>query len=116
MHYKVLGIIRETMLHENLVENLSVDLLAGEVILTLSQPDGSYPDPELLLTFMGVHEVTATDVGCGDAYQNQVLRIDCNPHEGLYQAKITVGYEKNIHWLLRLVFTDIEYKRSRLNA
>src|SRR5580658_7717410 len=65
MHDKVLGFLRETMLHENEVESLSVGLATGQIKLTLLQPneESSWPDHELILTFSGVREVSARSAG-----------------------------------------------------
>jgi hypothetical protein len=116
MQNKILGFIRETLLHENLVEGLSVDLLAGEVRLNLLQPNPDYheyPDPELLLTFSGVREFSARDVGPGGRYGEDVLGIECTAEGTLYQAVITVGHPGSASWSIRLVFAGLCYKRSR---
>ena len=119
MHEKVLGFIRETLLHENLVNSLSIDLLAGEVRLNLLQPNPNYleyPDPELLLTFSGVRELSARAVGLGDRYNEEVLGIECTAIGGVYRAVITVGNPGSASWSIRLVFADLRYKRSRSGA
>lgn len=116
MHDKVLGFIRETLLHENLVDYLSVDLLAGEVRLNLLQPNphyNEYPDPELLLTFAGIHLFSAHDIGSGCRHGEVVLGIECNAEGLVYDAVITVGSPGSVNWSIRVVFTDLRYKRSR---
>lgn len=119
MHDKVLGFIRETLLHENLVDSLLVDLRASEVRLNLLQPNPDYqeyPDPELLLTFTGVREFSARDVGSGDRVYEEVLGIECTAEGGTYQAVITVGQRGSASWSIRLVFADLRYRRTRAGA
>lgn len=114
MHDKVLGFIRETLLHENIVDRLSVDLSLGEVRLNLLQPNPDYyPDPELLLTFGGVREFLVRDVGSGDRYGDELLGIDCAAEQDVYCAVITVGNAGSASWWIHLVFADLRYKRTR---
>ena len=119
MHDNVLGFIRETLLHENLVDSLSVDLLAGEVRLNLLQPNPDfheYPDPELWLTFTGVREFSARNVGSDDRFGMDVLGIECTTDGDVYQAIFTVGDPGSASWSIRLAFADLRYKRSRFDA
>ena len=59
MHDKVLAMIRETLLHENTVERIEVNLPVGEVLLDLVQTNEktAWPDHRLRgSTFSGVEE------------------------------------------------------------
>lgn len=121
MHDKVLGFIRETLLHENLFDSLAVDLLAGEVRLNLLQPNPhflQYPDPELLLTFSGVREFLLRNLGPGDSYGEDLLGFECSAEGDLYRAEISIGHSgaSRASWAIRLTFTDLRYKRSRSDA
>jgi hypothetical protein len=115
MHDKVLGFIRETLLHENLVDSLCVALVDGEVRLNLLQPNQDYyqyPDPELLLTFSGVQEFSSRLVAPCERRGETVLGIECTLEGGLYRAIITVGDPTAVSWSIQLIFTDIRYRRS----
>ena len=60
MHDKVLNMIRETLVHENSVEQFSFDFGRSVARLDLSQPreDEDYPDYSLRLTFSGGKRVS----------------------------------------------------------
>jgi|GEM_PF-2850994 len=108
---KVLAILRETMLHENAVEDLSFRPGTGELVLTLLQPDDrfQYPDHELRLTFSGLRSLTVDgDVGLGE----DVLGITCEPAAGGYEAAVSVGDRGVPRWSLRLTFAGLRYRRS----
>jgi hypothetical protein len=89
------------------------------VRLNLLQPNpGSdqYPVPELLLTFSGVREISARDVGMGDRHGETVLGIECAIEDSLYRAVFTVGDPGAASWSLQLVFADLRFKRSPRNV
>jgi hypothetical protein len=110
---KVLGIIRETLLHENTVEGLSFNPTAGEVVLSLLQPDEryQYPDHELVLTFSGVRSLSIGRSG-GEVGGAEVLGIECVNEGGLYVAKVSIGETGSAAWELQMAFTGLRYDRS----
>src|SRR5580692_9451763 len=115
MHDKVLGFIRETLLHENILDSLSIDLEEAEVRLNLLQPSPDYhqyPDPELLLTFLGVHEIAVRPVGTLKRGVQTIMGMECTSEEGLYRTMITVGDSEAARWSVSLTFSDLRYKRS----
>ena len=114
MHDKVLGFVRETLLHENLFDSLSVDLPRGVVELTLLQPGSngaSWPDPRLVLTFSGVRDLSARQLEPWGPDGEEVLGIDCHAEAGRYNAVITLGRPGAASWSVRLVFDDLRYQR-----
>jgi hypothetical protein len=112
---KVLGFIRETLLHENLVDSLSVSLADGEVRFNLIQPNQDhhqYPDPELLLTFSGVQESSVRSGASCERRGETVLGIECIIEGRLYRAIITVGDSSAVSWSIEVIFADLRYRRS----
>jgi len=115
MHDKILGFLRETMLHENEVESLSVDLATGHVKLALLQPDekSSWPDHELILTFSGVRELSAGSTGSIGHQRSELLGIEyLDADQGNYRVMISVGETGTASWSLILAFTDLHYQRT----
>jgi hypothetical protein len=113
MHDKVLGIIRETLLHENTVEDIAVRLSDGQVVITFSQPneESSWPDHELRLTFDGVREFIASATG-HETRWTTLLGIECGRDANDYQAEISIGEAGATEWVLRLRFGDLRFKRT----
>ncbi len=113
MHDKVLGIIRETLLHENTVEDIAVRLGSGEVLMTFWQPNEKYswPDHELRLTFSGVREFAASGTG-QEVRSETLLAIECVRDGDGYLAEIQIGSGDVTAWGLRLAFNDLHYKRT----
>jgi hypothetical protein len=113
MHDKVLGIIRETLLHENTFEEIAVRLDGREVLMRFTQPNetSAWPDHELLLTFSGVHEFSASRTGQEVRWQT-LLGIECAADGGVYRAEVRVGDEEASAWILRLEFEGLSYRRT----
>src|SRR5688572_12959047 len=114
MHDKVLGIIRETLLHENEVDQLSFDFRQGNAVLHMRQPraDYGYPDHDLELHFTGIREFqilpATADLSCGGC----LLGVECLRKEDSYHAVVAVGSAgRPATWTLHLAFTDLSYKR-----
>src|SRR4051794_12572627 len=108
---KVLAIVRETMLHENTLEDFSFRPATGELLLALLQPDDrfQYPEHELLLTFSGLKWfiVEAVDGGGGG---EEVLGIECESTVGGYEAKVSLGDRGATRWMIRVTFADLRYQ------
>jgi len=114
MHDKVLNMIRETLLHENSVEQFSFDFGRSVARLDLSQPreDEDYPDYSLRLTFSGVREFHGS-CAAGDCLQCELLGIECSRSPDGYHAIITVGRrEEPPTQTVRVIFTDLSYERE----
>jgi hypothetical protein len=115
MHDRVLGFLRETMLHENEVEDLSIDFAKGQIRLRLLQPDEklSWPDHELTLTFSGVREFSARSAGHTEQQTFTLLDMECrNAKPGEYRVTISVGESEASSWSLFLSFADLHYQRK----
>jgi hypothetical protein len=79
MRDKVLNMIRETMLHENAVEQFSFDFDRASARLDLSQPreDDEYPDYSLRLTFTGITEFHGSSIPGNHLHETNLLDIEC---------------------------------------
>jgi hypothetical protein len=110
---KVLAIVRETMLHENTLENFSFRPATGEVLITFLQPDDrfQYPEHELLLTFSGLKAFIVEGVEEGGGGE-EVLGIECESTTGGYEAKVYLGDRGERRWMIRVTFADLRYQRS----
>jgi hypothetical protein len=109
---KVLAIIRATLLHENTVESLSFHPNAGEVVLSLLQPNDRYEyhDYELILTFSGIRSFTLDRdgaIGTGE----MILSMECVQDQESYRVEIIIGQPSTPGWRVQLVFTGLKYKR-----
>lgn len=115
MHDRVMGFLRETLLHENLFGHLSVRLIEGVVKLRLIQPHPTinmFPDPELVLTFSGVRECSAARSGAGEPGGEDLLGIECTVAEGAYTAVAEFGRAGGqAEWSVRIVFAGLRYRR-----
>lgn len=115
MRDKVLNVIRETMLHENSVEQFSFDFDRAAARLDLSQPreDDEYPDYSLRLTFTGITEFHGSSTRGNHLHETDLLGIECSRVADAYHATVTVGRtDKPPAWSVRLVFTDMSYERE----
>ena len=115
MRDKVLNMIRETLLHENAVEQFSFDFSRASARLDLAQPRGGdeYPDYSLRLTFTGITEFHGGSAPGNHLLETNLLDIECSRVADAYQATVTVGRtDKPPAWSVRLVFTDLSYERE----
>jgi hypothetical protein len=112
MHDKVLKMIRETLLHENSVEQFTFDFHRSVAHLDLSQPreDGDYPDHSLRLTFTGV--TAFSGVATVAANGTELLGVECRPDSNGYHATVTVGVAGKTTKTVRLIFSDMSYERE----
>ena len=114
MRDKVLNMIRETLLHENSVEQFLFDFNQSVAHLDLSQPreDGEYPDYSLRLTFEGVVEFRGS-CAAANLRQTELLGIECDRRPDGYHATVSVGSAgeppSRKVWL---VFVDLSYQRE----
>ena len=115
MHDKVLSIIRETLLHENTIEGVSVDVCGRSVRISFAQPDESYqyPDHELTLTFHCIKEFEVQTEFEQDTPFQELLGIECQRTEDFYSAQVTLGRAgESQKCQLKLTFEDLTYERK----
>jgi hypothetical protein len=112
---KVLNIIRETLLHDNEIEEFAFHFEHGAARFTIAQPrdDGGWPDYELELLFSGIREFRLSSVPTELSWKNGLLGIECKKCNDAYHAIVSVGSSGHPPvWTLHLVFTDLTYKRE----
>jgi hypothetical protein len=115
MHDKVLNIIRETLLHENEIEEFSFDFGCSTACFDITQlrEDGGYPDHALELCFSGIREFHLSSKPTELRHTDALLGIECNQVADLYRAVVSVGCLGHPPiWVLQLVFADLTYKRD----
>ncbi|MBI5761609.1 MAG: hypothetical protein HZA46_24120 [Planctomycetales bacterium] len=114
MHDKVLNFFRRTLLHENTLEDIWIRLDRREVRIVFCQPHEryQYPDRELVLTFLGVSELTIAGPGTDDESEEMLIGIECVVSQGRYRADISFGFEGRTTWTIRMEFTDLFFVRS----
>ncbi|WP_422929082.1 hypothetical protein [Singulisphaera sp. PoT] len=109
---KVLAIIRETMLHENILESMEFRPGTGEVVLRITQINdrSAWPDYELTLTFSEVRTFTVTRSGSFDRLGDEILSFECRAESGYYEAMIGVGVGF-AEWSVQMTFNGLRYQR-----
>ena len=115
MQDKVLNMIRETLLHDNSLEEFSFDFDRATARLDLSQPreDDEYPDYSLRLTFAGIREFHGGSTPGDHLHKTDLLGIDCSRVADAYHATVTAGHTgESPAWTVRLVFTGMSYERE----
>jgi len=113
-HDKVLNIVRQTMLHENVLERFAFECHRREAIFEFWQPDPqqAWPDIYLELTFSGVRSLSLdTPPDCPD-FAGEVVSFTCEWSGDLYSAHITTRATPSGDCHLRLIFSDLHYDRD----
>jgi len=115
MRDKVLNIIRETLLHENEIEEFSFDFGGSVACFDITQlrSDGGYPDHALELRFTGVRDLRLSSVPTDLRLPNALLGIECSREADIYRAVVSVGFVGHPPvWTLELAFSDLSFKRD----
>ena len=112
-HDKVLNMVRETMLHENVLERFAFECNERQATFEFWQPDPqqAWPDIYLELKFSGVQSLSLDAAPDGSDFAGDVVSFTCERAGDLYSARITTrGPSGDCH--LRLTFSDLYYDRD----
>ena len=115
MHDKVQNIIRETLLHENTIQRIWIDVDQSVVKIEFTQPNEhyQYPDHELTLVFHNIKELVIQIENQPIAPFQELLGIECQRTENVYSATMKFGQtNKSLTRQLKIVFEDLTYQRK----
>jgi hypothetical protein len=111
---KVLNMVRETMLHENVLERFTFECHGRQATLEFWQPDPqqAWPDIYLDLTFSGVVSLSLDTAHDRSDFAGDVVSFTCERSGDLYSAHITTRAAPSGDCQLRLTFSDLHYDRD----